>query len=92
MRKHFWFSLILASLLLVVATAVGYAQGGGGYALTWWTVDGGGGTLNNGNYALSTTVGQPDAATPQNGPFILVGGFWGRVSSESRIYLPIVTR
>jgi hypothetical protein len=49
----------------------------------WFTVDGGGGitsgtdTVNDVNYRLSGTVGQPDAGGISGGPYMLVGGFWG---------------
>jgi hypothetical protein len=48
------------------------------YSLTWSTIDGGGGTSTNGQYAVSGTVGQPDAnQTPMSGGnFSLTGGFW----------------
>ena len=40
-------------------------------------VAGGGGTSTGGAFALSGTVGQPDASTPlTGGAFALTGGFW----------------
>jgi len=47
------------------------------YAIDWSTIDGGGGTSTNGQYAVSGTIGQPDAGGPMtNGPYSLTGGFW----------------
>ncbi len=46
------------------------------FAIDWWTVDGGGGASSGGNYALSGTIGQPDAGSMSGGTFILQGGFW----------------
>jgi len=46
-------------------------------AIDWFTIDGGGGTSTGGVYAVSGTIGQPDAGGPMtNGPYSLVGGFW----------------
>jgi hypothetical protein len=44
--------------------------------LDWYTIDGGGSTLLVGDYALSGTVGQPDAAVLTAGLYSLQGGFW----------------
>ena len=65
----------LASVLLSAIPWVALAQP---YAIDWYTVDGGGGTSTGGNYTLSGTVGQPDAAaTPlSGGTYTLQGGFW----------------
>jgi hypothetical protein len=47
------------------------------YAIAWHTSDGGGGTSTGGGYALSGTIGQPDAAPAlTNGPYSVLGGFW----------------
>jgi len=62
-----------------------------GLALTWWTVDGGGGTSLGGPYALSGTVGQPDAGLLSGGTYTLDGGFWSGLAGY-RIYLPLIVR
>ncbi len=49
---------------------------GQSYSIDWWTADGGGGISTNGQYALSGTIGQPDAVAMSGGSFTLVGGFW----------------
>ena len=48
------------------------------YTIDWYTVDGGGGTSTGGNYTLSGTIGQSDAATTtlSGGNYTLQGGFW----------------
>ena len=53
----------------------------GQYSLDWSTIDGGGGTSTGGVYAVSGTIGQPDASTMSGGPFTLVGGFWSIVAA-----------
>ena len=48
------------------------------YSIDWHTIDGGGGTSIGGGYALSGTIGQPDA-TPSPmaaGSVAVNGGFW----------------
>jgi len=43
------------------------------------TIDGGGGTLNGATYALSGTIGQPDAGVLEGATYTLTGGFWSTV-------------
>jgi hypothetical protein len=69
------------TMLIIAASAV--AQTGGGFDLTWSTIDGGGAmNITGGAFALSGTIGQPDAQSPpgMSGPgapgFQLTGGFW----------------
>jgi len=101
-----WVVLLgFVAALLGLVVGIAYAQGG--YTLAWWTVDGGGGTLAADSYALSGTVGQPDASPAlSNGGYTLVAGFWGGIAPgggggggggggtpppSGKIYLPIVT-
>jgi hypothetical protein len=45
--------------------------------VSWFTVDGGGNTSSGGGFALSGTIGQPDAGMAMTGDgFELFGGFW----------------
>lgn len=64
------------------------------YDLSWWTVDGGGGVVDDSDYTLSNTMGQPDAAVWTGGNYTLVGGFWrsGVVEYKIHIYLPLVLK
>jgi len=50
----------------------------GQFAIDWSTIDGGGGTSTGGVYAVSGTIGQPDASqqTMTGGNYSLTGGFW----------------
>ena len=69
---------VLALLVALGCTASAWAQ----YSIDWFKIAGGGGTSANGPYALSGTIGQPDAGGPMtNGPYSLVGGFWGIVAA-----------
>ena len=83
--------VLLAAAIVGVGTA--FAQTGGGYSLTWSTIDTGGGTSAGSSYQLSGTFGQPDAgAALSGGGYSLAGGFWGGVSTASKIYLPLLNR
>jgi hypothetical protein len=89
----------LAAILLLAAVggSVALAQSGGPFDLTWYSIDGGGQTncaSTGGSFALSGTIGQPDAGPPLGGgTFGLGGGFWpGGAAAPYRVYLPIVMR
>lgn len=63
------------------------------FSLPWWTVDGGGGTSSGGDFALSGTIGQPEAGEVQGGNYTLGGSFWGGGSlpaDQYNIYLPLI--
>jgi hypothetical protein len=63
--------LLLIPLLLTVSAA--YAQN---YSIDWSKIAGGGGT-STGVFAVSGTIGQPDAAPAMtNGQYSVTGGFW----------------
>ncbi len=86
-----WSMLISIALLAVGAV---YAQGSG-YDLRWWTIDGGGGMSSGGNYVLTGTAGQPDAAALQGGSYVLYGGFWVPETAQAqrhRIYIPLTKK
>ena len=94
-------TLLLFMLLCLMAASVIRAapdSPAGGLSIPWWTVDGGGGTSKGGQFALSGTAGQPDAAAMSGGPYTLGSGFWnGRVNGVSgglgtNLYVPFVGR
>jgi len=93
--KRKWF---LSFLLLVIGIAllgVVSASALGVYGLDWWTVDGGGGTSTGGSYALSGTIGQPNAGVLAGGGYTLAGGFWGGAAAlavQYHLYLPLVLK
>jgi hypothetical protein len=47
------------------------------FTIDSFTIAGGGGTSTGGAFALSGTIGQPDAGTMSGGTYSVVGGFWG---------------
>jgi hypothetical protein len=68
------FGIILAALALAQTAR---AQ----FNINWFTIDDGGGTNAGGQFALSGTIGQPDAAPALiGGSFKLEPGFWSGVT------------
>ena len=63
--------------LWLVTSAVCLPAFAQSYSIDWFTIDGGGGTSTGGVYAVSGTIGQPDAGGPMTGGnYSLTGGFW----------------
>lgn len=71
-----WLALGLLSGVLCLLGSPVCLRSSAQFALDWWTVDGGGGSSTGGVYAVTGTIGQPDAARLTGGPFVLTGGFW----------------
>ena len=67
LRSTAW---ILLFVILIASIASGQ------YELSWYTIDGGGGQSSGGNFTLTGTIGQPDAAYSAGGNYELLGGFW----------------
>jgi hypothetical protein len=62
------------------------------YSIDWYKVAGGGGTSTGVEYAVSGTIGQPDASAPMsNGSYSLTGGFWSLISVVQTPGLPVLT-
>ncbi len=78
-------SLLLCLGLLL--PAFGFAQQ---YSIDWHTIDGGGGTSSNGQYAVTGTIGQPDAGTMSGGSYSLTGGFWSLLSAVQTPGAPLL--
>lgn len=69
--------LVLAVSIALLHLMIGAEVAAQSFEITSYTLDGGGGTSTNGQYALSGTVGQPDAGgTLTNGQYSVTGGFW----------------
>ena len=64
---------------------------GQSYSIDWSTIDGGGGTSTGGVYAVSGTIGQPDAGTMSGGNHTLQGGFWGVIAAVQTPGAPLLT-
>ncbi|MFH1615981.1 MAG: hypothetical protein ABIG61_12970 [Planctomycetota bacterium] len=67
-------SFLLCVIFALLTSVSG--QSGKPYALEWHTIDGGGGTSSGGQYVVTGTIGQHDAAYSEGGQYELLGGFW----------------
>ncbi len=67
---------IVQTIPLSLLAGLAFTATAQNYSIDWSTIDGGGGTSTGGVYAVSGTIGQPDAGTMSGGPFTLTGGFW----------------
>jgi hypothetical protein len=76
---------------LVLAAAIGAAPLQAP-AIDWDVMGGGGGHLEQGSLSLDYTIGQPLANQLGSGDAALCVGYWCGVSTESRIYLPLVLK
>lgn len=93
-------SILFIALLLLAAllasdwnTASVSAQSGGEYALTWYVVGGGGYmSSSDGSITLGATIGQPAVGATSGGAYSVQAGFWGGVTDDTSIYLPLITR
>ena len=62
---------------------------GQSYSIDWYKIAGGGGTSTNGQYAVTGTIGQPDAGGAMSGgSFSVTGGFWSLISVVQTAGLP----
>jgi hypothetical protein len=87
-------STILSTLAFLAAISLAPrlpAQSGGSYDLSWSKIAGGGGTSTNAQYALTGTIGQPDAGSMSGGNYTLQGGFWGVVAAVQTPGAPLLT-
>ena len=78
---------IFGSALLCATSA--FAQN---YSIDWFTIDGGGGTSTGGVFAVSGTIGQPDAGNAMtNGQYSVTGGFWSLINVVQTPGAPLLT-
>jgi hypothetical protein len=71
---------LFAGLWLLFAAGTANAQN---YSMDWYKVAGGGGTSTGGVYAVSGTIGQPDAGAMTGGNYSLTGGFWSLIAVQT---------
>ena len=94
MRRLF----LIVAVIVTVATTVSLALAQSGpLEIPWYTIDGGGTTASSGgDFALSGTVGQPDAGISSGGIYAAHGGFWGVAPMPdieiSTVYLPLIRK
>ena len=79
----------LKIILLALSLMALVARAQTNYTIDWFTIDGGGGTSTGGVYAVSGTIGQPDASGAMSGGnYSLTGGFWSLISVVQTAGLP----
>jgi hypothetical protein len=79
----------LILLLGLLVPAISFAQQ---YSIDWYKVAGGGGTSTGGVYAVSGTIGQPDASTPlSGGNYSVTGGYWSLINVVQTPGAPTLT-
>ena len=78
----------LKIILTTLAFTALVAQAQTNYSIDWYTIDGGGGTSTGGVYAVSGTIGQPDAGAMSGGNYTLEGGFWSLIAVVQTAGLP----
>ena len=62
------------------------------YSIDWFKISGGGGTSTNGQYAVTGTIGQPDAGGAMTGGnYSLTGGFWSLIGVVQTAGAPALT-
>ena len=82
----------LKIVLMTLALTALVARAQTNYTIDWYTIDGGGGTSTGGVYAVSGTIGQPDASGAMTGgSYSLTGGFWSLISVVQTVGLPNLT-
>ena len=94
MRSLTFTTAVTVALLGLVSLALAQS---GQLEIPWFTVDGGGAVVSRGeNFALSGTVGQPDANASSGLVFGLRGGFWEALTVSGppapAVYLPLVLK
>jgi len=86
--KSEW-AFLLAALIFGSLESAVHSQT---YSIDWFSIDGGGGTSTGGVFAVSGTVGQPDAGAPMTGgQYSLTGGFWSLLSAVPTPGAPLLT-
>jgi hypothetical protein len=93
-------SIVLAVMLALLLIFGGVLLAGGGLAIPWWTADGGGGHSSGGNFAVTSTIGQPDAGRMTDGQYTVNSGFWYGAGGmlpppplpDRLLYLPFIVR
>ena len=59
------------------------------YSVDWHKIAGGGGTSTNSQYAVTGTIGQPDASgAMSSGQYSVSGGFWSLINVVQTAGLP----
>ena len=87
MKTLFWktvagrWRMALLAVIIALPSSLCLPARGQDYSINWHKIAGGGGASTGGSYAVSGTIGQPDAgAALTGGGYALTGGFWSLIS------------
>jgi hypothetical protein len=81
-----WQMGMLLGFLIIHSSFCLHAQS---YSVGWHKVSGGGGTSTNSQYAVTGTIGQPDASMAMtNGQYSVTGGYWSLINVVQTAGLP----
>ena len=73
-------TLATLALLLSIFSLLPSTGSAQSYTVDWYKIAGGGGTSAGGTYAVSGTIGQPDASGAlSGGNYSVTGGFWALI-------------
>jgi hypothetical protein len=61
------------------------------FSIDRFAIAGGGGTSTGGLFAVSGTIGQPDAVTMSGGNYSLAGGFWSAIQTPPPVGSVIIS-
>jgi hypothetical protein len=81
--------LLFLAFGLASQRAAALAQSTSDYNLNWSAIAGGSGTSTSAVYAVSATVGQPDASCMTGGAYTCEGGFWSVVAALQPPGIPL---
>ena len=74
---------------LLTVLGVGLCAIAQNYSIDWYKISGGGGTATGGVYAVSGTIGQPDASSAMSGEqYSITGGYWSLLAVVQTAGLP----
>lgn len=75
--------------VIACAAGLGVSSLAQSYSVDWFKIAGGGGTSTNGVYAVSGTIGQPDAGMAMSGgSYSVTGGFWSLIAVVQTAGMP----
>lgn len=94
MNKRLLVAIVLVLLGGLLLTQITLAMSSTNYRLDWFTplTTGGGGAASSAHYALNLTVGQTASDISAGANYQASLGYWSSVTSQMRVYLPIVLR
>ena len=79
----------MKKLLLIAGLLLPFLGAAQTYSIDWYKIAGGGGTSTNSQYAVSGTIGQPDASLEMSGgQYSVTGGFRSLISVVQTEGLP----